>query len=73
MRTDSHSQQFDDLHSAIDIMLKGLFKKIGRKAAQEDMDNFLAYVQSGTDSEIAMIRTKLLKTPNHTLPLTKSI
>jgi len=36
-------------------MLKGFFKKIGRKAARKDMDEFLAFVQSGTDSEMAMM------------------
>lgn len=36
-------------------MLQGLFKKVGKKAAQKDMEKFLAYVQSGTDSEMAMM------------------
>jgi hypothetical protein len=38
-------------------MLKSLFKKVGDKAANKEMDNFLAYLQVGTESEMAMILT----------------
>ena len=36
-------------------MLKGLFLKISRNAARKDMEKFLAYLQCGTDDEMAMM------------------